>query len=117
MSLLEIVTLALTALGVLFIFLSSVGLIRLPDVYTRVHASGKSATLGVVGVLLGVAVYYVDLRVALEMLALIVFFFITAPVAAHMLDRAAYLTGVKPVAGTAPDDLEGAYNRETRSLR
>lgn len=114
---LEIVTLAITLVGVFFVVVSSVGLVRLPDLYTRVHAGGKSGTLGIIGVLLGAGVFFItDLRIVVKMLILIAFFFLTGPVAAHMLDRAALLSGVKPMEGTYPNDLEGRYDPETRRL-
>lgn len=117
MTLLEGLALLLTLVGVSFMALSSLGLLRMPDLYTRVHTAGKASTLGIIGVLLGVGVYYADLRIGLEMAALIVFFCLTGPVAAHMLDRAAYLTGVRRMQGTAPDEIEGQYDRGTRHLR
>lgn len=118
MTVVEILTILVTALGVFFLLVSSIGLLRMPDLYTRVHTSGKAGTLGIVGVLLGVAVYYyANWFIAAEMIALVVFFFFTGPAAAHMLDRAAYLTGVKPLEGTYPNELDGKYNRETRHLR
>lgn len=117
MSIIELITVAVTAVGVLFTLLASIGMLRMPDLYTRVHAVGKAGTLGIAGVLLGVAVYFADPLTAAKMIALILFFFLTAPVAAHMLDRAALLTGVRPLAGTAPDDLAGRYDPETRRLR
>lgn len=119
MTLFEIGTLLVASLGVFFTMVSSLGLIRLPDLYTRVHAAGKAGTLGIVGVLLGVGIYYAgaqNVAIVLRMLALIAFFFLTAPVAAHMLDRAAFLTGVKPIEGTRPNDLAGRYDPETRRL-
>lgn len=116
---LEILTLLVTAAGVFFIVVSSIGLVRLPDLYTRVHAAGKAGTLGIVGVLLGVGIYYgagLNLSAVLRVVALIAFFFLTAPVAAHMLDRAAFLTGVPPMEGTQPNELAGRYDPETRRL-
>lgn len=117
MSITEALALLLTTVGVIFMTLASFGILRLPDLYTRVHAAGKAGTLGIIGVLLGVAVYFGELATVLRMVALIAFFLITAPVAAHMLDRAAFLTGVKPMEGTTPNDLEGKYDTETRQLR
>lgn len=120
MSLLEAVTVLLAAIGVFFMVVSSIGIVRLPDLYTRVHAAGKAGTLGIVGVLLGVGVYYgasLNGAVVLRMVTLIAFFFITAPVASHMLERAAFLTRVKPMEGTDPCELEGRYDPETRLLR
>ena len=117
MSLSEIVTLVLATIGVVFMLLAAIGLLRLPDLYTRVHATGKAGTLGIAGVLLAVAVHHGDLVVAAKMIALIAFFFLTAPVAAHMLDRAAYLTGVKRAPQTVQDDLAGKYDMEQGRLR
>ncbi len=117
MTLLEGLTLLIAAVGVFFIVVSSIGLVRMPDLYTRVHAVGKAGTLGIVGVLLAVGVYHLaKLSVVFEMFALIGFFFLTQPVAAHMLDRAAFLTGVPPMPGTAPNDLTERYDPETRRL-
>jgi hypothetical protein len=56
------------------------------------------------------------LTLLLRMVALIAFFFVTAPVAAAMLERAAFLTGVKPMEGINPCELSGRYDPETRGL-
>ncbi|MCG8353196.1 MAG: monovalent cation/H(+) antiporter subunit G [Chloroflexales bacterium] len=117
MTLREWLTIIFALIGVFFMLLSSIGLVRLPDLYTRVHAVGKAGTLGIIGVLLSVAFFFPDPLVSVRMIALIAFFLFTSPVAAHMLDRAAYLRGIKPVDGTFPNDLVGAYNRETKELR
>lgn len=118
MNAVELITALLMGIGVFFVIVSSIGLVRLPDLYTRVHAAGKAGTLGIVGVLLGVGVYYITtLPIVIKMVAMIAFFFLTAPVAAHMLDRAAFLTGVQPMEGTTPNDLKGRYNYRTRRLR
>lgn len=113
---LNILTLVLMLVGVCFMVLSAVGLLRLPDIYTRMHAGGKSSTLGIIALLLGVAVHRGTLLSMAKIAALIAFFFLTAPVAAHMLGRAAYLTRVKPVAQTHPDELEDYYERVLPAL-
>lgn len=112
----ELVTVLLVLVGVAFMVLSSIGLLRLPDVYTRMHAGGKSSTLGIIAVLLAVAAHNGTLVVVGKMAALIAFFFLTAPVAAHMLGRAAYLTRVEPIAETTPDELAGHYAPESRAV-
>lgn len=104
---LEIVTLAITLIGVFFVVVSSVGLVRLPDLYTRVHAGANRARWASSGCCWAGVFFITDLRIVTKMLILIAFFFITGPVAAHMLDRAALLSGVKPMEGTHPNDLEG----------
>ncbi|NJN18473.1 MAG: monovalent cation/H(+) antiporter subunit G [Oscillochloris sp.] len=117
MTLVEALTLIVLLIGVFFILVSTVGLVRLPDLYTRVHAAGKSGTLGIIGVLVGAGVFFIsDTQVVFKVVTLIAFFFLTAPVAAHMLDRAAFLTGVEPMEGTSPNEIKGRYDRETRRL-
>jgi multicomponent Na+:H+ antiporter subunit G len=116
MSLIEIGTVILTLIGVVFMVLASIGVLRFPDIYTRMHAAGKSGTLGIIGVLLGIALFFANFLSAAKMIALIVFFLLTVPVAGHMLDRAAYLTGVATEPHTDQDDLDGRYDMETGRL-
>lgn len=117
MTWLETLTFAVCAVGVLFMVLSSVGILRFPDLYTRIHAAGKAGTLGIIGVLLGVGLYSADVLTAAKMVALIAFFLLTSPVAGHMIDRAAYLTNVETDPSTSVDDLAGRYDPETGRLR
>ncbi|MET0786472.1 MAG: monovalent cation/H(+) antiporter subunit G [Paenisporosarcina sp.] len=94
-------------LGVLFIVVTAIGLIRLPDIYTRTHAASKSATLGVMFILLGVFLHFwlVEGHVNTRILLGIVFLFITGPVGGHVIGRSAYLTGVKLWDGSVKDEL------------
>ncbi|NDJ34280.1 MAG: monovalent cation/H(+) antiporter subunit G [Chloroflexi bacterium] len=75
--------------GVLFSFVGVLGLIRLPDVFTRLHAAGKVAPLGMIGLLIGAALLLPG--TALKMIALAGFLFVTAPVASHAIAAAAHL--------------------------
>ncbi|MCG3146860.1 MAG: Na(+)/H(+) antiporter subunit G1 [Verrucomicrobiae bacterium] len=87
----------LLIVGTAFMVTSSVGLVRLPDFYMRMHGPAKAATLGVICVLLAGVVYFTfeqDYFSIREVLA-IAFIFITAPVGAHMLTKAARHIGVK----------------------
>jgi multicomponent Na+:H+ antiporter subunit G len=80
-------------LGAMLCFAASVGLVRFPDVLTRMHAAIKPQTLGLLCVVVGVALSLQSLK-ALGMLVLVaVLQLITAPVAAHMVGRTAYRTG------------------------
>lgn len=76
--------------GVTFMMISAIGILRLPDMYTRMHAAGKAATLGVICVLLAAGLYYPDYLI--RMILLIAFFFLTAPIATTTMARAAYRT-------------------------
>lgn len=90
MTIFELFILILSTIGVLFMILSAIGILRLPDVYARMHAAGKAATAGVSCVLLATGLYYEEYLV--RMVLLIVLFFITAPIATTTMARAAYRT-------------------------
>jgi multicomponent Na+:H+ antiporter subunit G len=90
----EIVISAMVLLGGLFCFVAGLGVLRLPDVLIRMHASTKAGTLGS-GLILGaVAIYFGDIATITRAVATILFLLITAPVAAHMIGRAAFRSGV-----------------------
>lgn len=97
--------------------LSTFGLIRLPEVYLRSHAATKSATLGVLGILSGTFLYFLmfEGRVSARLLLGIVFVFITAPVAGHLMGRAAYRTGVPLWDKSVRDDLKRKVDRTPRA--
>ena len=82
---------------------------RMPDVFNRMSASTKAATLGVGCTLMGVAFYFGDFATFIRASAIIVFLLLTAPVAAHLLGRAAYQDGVPLWEGTIFDDLRQHY--------
>ncbi|MCS7193414.1 MAG: monovalent cation/H(+) antiporter subunit G [Meiothermus sp.] len=100
--------------GIFFLFIAAIGVVRMPDLYNRMHATSKAATLGVGLILVAVAVFYWDLSVAARALATLAFIVLTAPVAAHALGRAAYLSGVKPCEDTYIDELAGHYQKNHR---
>ncbi len=85
--------LILIGLGVVLMLIAAVGLVRMPDLYLRISASSKGATLGVICLMLATALYFDDLGVTSRALAVICFMLLTAPVAAHMLGRAGYKGG------------------------
>lgn len=96
--------------------LSAFGMIRLPDVYLRSHAATKSATLGVLFILLGAFLYfafYLD-HISAKLLLGIAFVFATAPVAGHLNGRAAYRSGVSMWERSVQDDLKAALKKEKR---
>ena len=95
------------SIGVLFIVVTAIGLIRLPDLYTRAHAASKSATLGVMCVLIGVFFHFwlIEDHFNPRILLGILFLFITGPVGGHIMTRSSYIAGVKPWKGTVRDDL------------
>lgn len=102
MSLAEVIANLILLAGAFFSLVGIVGMIRLPDVYSRIHASGKVATLGILGLLAGAALLLPE--VALKALALALFLVITSPVASHAIAAAAHRQGV-PRVGVVRDDL------------
>ncbi len=85
---------ALFLLGGFFAFVAGLGILRLPDVLTRMHASTKAGTLGSALLLIGAAVVFGDLGVTAKVVLTILFLLLTAPIASHMIGRAAVRTGV-----------------------
>ncbi|MCP3760806.1 monovalent cation/H(+) antiporter subunit G [Domibacillus sp. A3M-37] len=104
----EIVIALFLLTGAFLSLVAAFGVIRLPDVYTRNHAASKSATLGVMCILLATFLYFLvkDGLFSSRLLLGIAFFFITAPVAGHLISRAAYNSGVKMWDQSVRDDLK-----------
>jgi multicomponent K+:H+ antiporter subunit G len=83
--------------GSLFILIGAIGLYRLPDFFTRLHGPTKATTLGVGGVIIASTVHFSSLESGLSLHEMLIalFLFITAPVSAHMLAKAAMQKKVK----------------------
>lgn len=113
----ELVTAAMLIAGGVFVCLAGLGVVRMPDVYVRMHAATKAGTLGTGLILAAVAVHFADAGVAVRAVAAIVFLLITAPVAAHMIGRAAYRTGVPLWAGSVIDEWMGRVPDRTARTR
>lgn len=95
------------SIGVLAMLLAGLGLLRMPDLYTRLHVASKASTLGVLMLSATAAVRFGDSSVTWRVVALVVFVFLTVPVAAHMLAKASYRAGIKPADFTRPDQYAG----------
>ncbi len=111
-----VLALVLAGGGCLFILLAAVGVLRMPDVLTRMHASSKAATLGAACVLAAVAVSLWDWAIVVRAGLVSLFLLITAPLAAHAIARASYLAGVPLAKETVLDELAGRYNLATHEL-
>jgi len=105
---------ALVAIGTFFLAVGTVGLLRFPNVYNRMHATSKPTTLGTAAVFLAGFVRFGPGGAGLASLIGIVFLFLTVPTGAHMISRAAQKTGVEFLVGvTWPDpgpEVDGAEN-------
>ncbi len=80
--------------GSIFCVIGGAGLLRLPDLYSRTHASGITDTLGAGLILLGLALQAGFALVTLKLLTILIFLYLTTPTAAHALVKAAYARGV-----------------------
>lgn len=100
--------------GTIFCLISSIGINRFPDVYTRSHAVNKSSTLGVLFVLTGTFLFFllVERYFSIKLFLGIFFVFLTAPVAAHMICRGAYRSNVPLAEVSVQDDLKGVFEEE-----
>lgn len=113
MSLSEALTFLVALLGVGFMLLASVGIVRMPDFYTRLHAARKAHTLGIGLLLLSVAVYEGLLVVWIKMAILLVLYMLATPVTTHVLGRAASVVGTKCAPQTHLNDLADPHEPET----
>ena len=106
----------LVGIGLFFLVVGTVGLVRLPDVYNRMHATSKATTLGAASIFLASFAYFGPQGAGLVSLVGIVFLFLTAPTGAHMISRAAQRMGVNFVGdvtwpgGVGVDDPTGEGN-------
>lgn len=91
--------------GTAFMLIAAVGLIRLPDLFTRMHAITKAGTMGVGCVMIAVMFSSGEAAVWIRAFVVMLFVALTAPVAAHMISRAAYRSNVELWPGTFVDHL------------
>ena len=107
---------ALLLTGVGLSVVAGVGLQRFPDVFARMHAATKPATLGLVLVLSGAALRVDDPGHVAKLLLAVALQFFTAPVGAHMVGRAAYRAGTELSPATSVDELAKARRRSPRPV-
>lgn len=103
-----IMIILLLIIGTFFIFSSALGVVRFPDVYTRLHAATKAPTLGIISILLATFLFLYGSHqiVSGKLLLAILFICLTSPVGGHMLSRAAHKSGVKPYLKNKEDAYE-----------
>lgn len=103
MSVLEWLVALLAVAGALFVLLGSVALVKLPDFYTRLHGPTKATTLGLGALVLASMLYFnfITDELSLQQLLIALFLFITAPITAHMLIKAAIHLKLKAAAQTS----------------
>lgn len=98
----SILAAALLIAGAFFFAVGTLGILRFPDFYTRMHAAGKCDTLAAILCLLAVAIYNLqsftgaNLLVSLKVLAIVAFISVASPTATHAMTKAALIVGVEP---------------------
>ncbi len=110
----EIISVILILLGVVFMLLAAIGLIRFPDFYIRNSASTKAAILGLGLILLGTGIYYNQMLIFIELLAIFLFIFLINPLASHIVARAAFKTKVPFWNKTNLDEIKDMEEKEKK---
>ncbi len=96
------ITISLTGVGLFFFFATTIGVLRFPDFYTRMHAAGKGDTLSSLLILVGLAIYNLhhlsagNILVTIKILFILMFIFLASPTATHAIIDAGYESGIKP---------------------
>lgn len=108
----DIFSILLIIVGTALIFISAIGIIRLPDFYIRMSAITKAATLGLFMLLIGLAIYFNSLELSIKSFVIISLVLLTNPVGAHAIARAAYMKGTKLWEGCEIDELRDMTNRK-----
>ncbi|GGE31422.1 sodium:proton antiporter [Marinicauda pacifica] len=112
---LDIVSIAALVSGMVFVLAGSIGVLRLPDFYTRMHAAGVTDTLGAELIMIGLILQAGWSALSLKLALIGVFIFLTSPTASHAVANAAYRAGLKPhLKRFAPGREEEAEPTETR---
>ena len=111
-----VVVTAMIIVGLAFLTVSSIGLLRLPDFYSRTHAAGKSETLGAILILGGSAIYNgIDIA-SIKLAFILVFFAIANPTAIHAIARAAFISGIDPwTVNHKPEQVDEIFEEEESS--
>jgi multicomponent Na+:H+ antiporter subunit G len=102
--------------GAAFMLVAALGVLRMPDLLTRMHATTKAGVLGAGLTMVAVALHFGTEPVIAKAVAVIAFLILTAPVAAHAIGRAGYFVGVPLWESTQVDELKGRYDAETHTL-
>jgi multicomponent Na+:H+ antiporter subunit G len=112
----ELLATVLLVLGALLLLIAGIGVVRMPDVFLRMSAVSKASSLGASLMLLAVALVLPELSAGVRAMAAVLFLFLTTPIAAHLIGRAAYRRGVPRWRGMVVDDF-AAYEEQRVARR
>lgn len=102
--------------GAFFGLIAALGVLRLPDFYCRMHAATKAGAFGGSLLVIAAMIEFPDPWIIFEGALIILFFYFTTPVAAHLLGRAAYRNDTPAWEKTGRDELEECYRERKKSL-
>lgn len=108
---LDIVSGVLLAAGSFFIIVGAIGLVRLPDMFTRMHGAGVTDTLGAGLFIAGLMVQGGLTFTTVKLLMIIIFLFFASPTSSYALANAALSQGLKPKTGKPEEDKEDASSK------
>lgn len=106
--LLEFIAGVLIIIGSIFALVATIGIVRLPDVYARMHAASKAGSVGSGLMLIAMALLADDWGTSMRAIAGVVFFLLTAPLSAHLLAKASYQVGYRMSHETVLDEMKDA---------
>lgn len=103
--------------GCFFMLVAALGVFKMPDLLTRMHATTKSGVLGAGLIMCAVMLFFGESSVTLKALAVMAFTTLTSPIAAHTIGRAGYFIGVPLWEKTIKDELKGRYDEQSHTLK
>ncbi len=112
----QIVVVFLLLAGGIFSLIAGVGIFRMPDLFTRMQAAAKTGTLGVGMLLIALVVHFWEVGIFIRAALVILFLFLTAPIAAHLIARAGYISGERLWRKSVCDEMKGQYDQVTHAL-
>lgn len=112
----DVVEGALLLVGCVFMLLAAVGILRMPDLFTRLQVTSKASVLGMTCILLAAATHFAEPAITTRAVVIIAFVVLTMPVATHLLARAGYATNVPLSPETVVNELAGHYDWATHTL-
>ena len=92
------------AIGIVALVVGALGLIRLPDLYSRTHAVGMMDTAGVGFIILGLIIHEGFTLISVKLALVGIFLFFTSPIATHAVAQVAHRSGLRPVTEDSPED-------------
>lgn len=111
----EILGAIIMFIGSTFMLIGAIGVVRMPDLMSRMHASTKAATFGMGLVFIGIAVFFFNLGDTARACIGILFIALTAPVGSHVIARAAYFMDIQLWEGTVVDELKEALKEREKN--